>query len=374
MKNIRCVKAHFDDKSLVVELLKRNELISSDTVVDWAWLWLKNPAYTKNWPIGWKLELDGKIVGFIGNIPLRYSLGEKLVSAAAAHCFVVDQEARGFSIKLAAQFFSQDQVELFLCTTANVSAEAVYKLFKSDSLPCSSYSRFLFWVINSNGLIRSHLSKRYKMPNIFAGFFSRFAAPLLSFWLFLQGHGKIDESDFWGGKIEIISVKDIGDEFNQLWETRKNRELPNTLLADRSAEALKWHFGKSQEVANKTRVLIARQKGVLCGYIILVRQDLPKIKLKRYQIADIFVLKDEAVIIKTLLRKTYDIAKADQVDIVNMIGFPDHVRQCFLSTFPLERELSNMPFWFLAKDRDMMASLKNIDVWYAGPYDGDTTL
>ena len=40
-------------------------------------IWNKNPAYKKGWPIGWVLESNKKIVGYLGNIPLNYYLAGK---------------------------------------------------------------------------------------------------------------------------------------------------------------------------------------------------------------------------------------------------------------------------------------------------------
>jgi hypothetical protein len=374
MKNIRITEAGFDDKSAVVELLKRNNLIGDDDAIDWVWLWLRNPAYSKNWPLGWKLEMNGEIVGFIGNIPLRYSLGGKVIRAVAAHCFVVDQKARGYGIKLAAQFFSQDQVDVFLCTTTNRSASVIFKLFKSQPLPCSSYSRYCFWVINSRRLIRSYLLKKYRIPRVFADFFSFVMGPMLSLGLFLRKHGNYADSNSWEGRVEIISALKFGDEFDRFWLQKKNCDLSKTLLADRSSRLLKWHFGKNHEVANSSRVLVARYNGELLGYIVLIRQDLPKIRLKQYQIADIFVANDEPKIIISLLIEALEIAKRDKVDFVKMIGFPDKIRNSISATFPLERDFLIMPFWFYTNDPEFKVVLNKVSSWYAGPYDGDTTL
>ena len=42
---------------------------------DWNWLWEENPAYSSaspKMPIGWVMEANGEIVGYLGNLPSSY--------------------------------------------------------------------------------------------------------------------------------------------------------------------------------------------------------------------------------------------------------------------------------------------------------------
>ena len=57
--------------------------------------------------MGWVLESQGKVVGFIGNIPRRYLFGGSEWIAGVARSFVVDEDFRGRSTKLLWQFISQ---------------------------------------------------------------------------------------------------------------------------------------------------------------------------------------------------------------------------------------------------------------------------
>ena len=47
--------------------------------------WTLNPAFTSGCPRGWMLEEGEKILGFIGNIPVRFVVhGEMKIAAASA--------------------------------------------------------------------------------------------------------------------------------------------------------------------------------------------------------------------------------------------------------------------------------------------------
>ena len=67
MNNISIRECTFDDELQVLELWKRNRLITENPKKNWKMLWLKNPTYNKDWPIGWVLELNKKIVGSLIN-------------------------------------------------------------------------------------------------------------------------------------------------------------------------------------------------------------------------------------------------------------------------------------------------------------------
>jgi hypothetical protein len=62
-------------------------------------------------PIGWVLEADGAVVGYLGKISLQCRYGDKTPTAVTAHGFVVDGPFRALAVRLAAAFFRQKSVE-----------------------------------------------------------------------------------------------------------------------------------------------------------------------------------------------------------------------------------------------------------------------
>ena len=59
----------------------------------WAWLWQENPAraaFPADFPLGWVLDCEGLVVGYLGNVPLQYYRGGNKLRAAVARGFVVD--------------------------------------------------------------------------------------------------------------------------------------------------------------------------------------------------------------------------------------------------------------------------------------------
>src|SRR5215469_15127094 len=66
-------EAMFSDFDSVARLKQRCGVVA-DSIENWHRLWLHNPALGKNTvrrPIGWVLEADHEIVGYLGNISLQ---------------------------------------------------------------------------------------------------------------------------------------------------------------------------------------------------------------------------------------------------------------------------------------------------------------
>ena len=77
--------------------------------------WTTNPAYTPHIPRGWVLENDSTLVGFIGNIPVKFLVGGQERIAAASSSWYVDPSVRGMSsLRLFNEFMNQKSASLFL--------------------------------------------------------------------------------------------------------------------------------------------------------------------------------------------------------------------------------------------------------------------
>jgi len=77
--------------------------------------WTSNPAYSPQIPRGWVLDHDGAIVGFIGNIPVKYLVSGEVKIAVASSGWYVDPSVRGiFSLRLLNEFIRQKNAAIYL--------------------------------------------------------------------------------------------------------------------------------------------------------------------------------------------------------------------------------------------------------------------
>src|SRR6266404_3327837 len=85
-RTVKQREAQFSDFEIVAELKTRMGLFP-DTIENWHRLWRQNPALrscSHTLPIGWVLESEGRIVGYLGNILSLYRYAEKELIATTA--------------------------------------------------------------------------------------------------------------------------------------------------------------------------------------------------------------------------------------------------------------------------------------------------
>ena len=92
--------------------------------------WATNPAFMPQIPRGWILENELSLVGFIGNIPVKFFISGEEKTAVAAVTWYVHPSVRGlFSIRLLNEFLKQKNMSLFLFNTDNKNLMKI--LFKN---------------------------------------------------------------------------------------------------------------------------------------------------------------------------------------------------------------------------------------------------
>ena len=156
--------AEFSDYPQIAEVTARCGLRIRD-YEEWLHVWLNNPEYRHGWPIGWVLEnRAGRIVGSVGNIPLRYELGGRSLLASAGRSWVVDEEYRGYAMLLLDEFFNQPGVDLYFNTTVNRHAVEAFRMFDSPEVPRGQWDRSAFWITGYRGFAASALrAKGWKL-------------------------------------------------------------------------------------------------------------------------------------------------------------------------------------------------------------------
>jgi hypothetical protein len=358
----------FNDWDAVQELRERVGL-SALTSERQRQSWETNPAMidrpgSSN---GWVMETNGKIVGYLGSIPLLFRFENNDVTAAAASAFAVDTDHRSSCLKLTAAFLIQKNVDLLLVTTANTEAEQIFRFFKAKSIAQKEYNQVLFYICNESNFLKSVLIKK-SLPSAIAFVGSIALAPLLYCERMLKN--RVPKG---GGsnEIRLIGVESIGNDFDKLWE-RKTAADPQRLYAYRTSSFLRWHFERLPK--KMVKILCAYHCNILVGYAVVMREEVLKISLNRYKIVDLFVENDDINTIDQLIKASYDYAKKDGASVLEMIGFPEFVRNRFAIGNPYSRILPSWPYLYKSMNSSFRNALKSEAVWYASPFDGDASL
>src|SRR5258708_9934109 len=90
------------------------------------WMWLYNPSVAEGTKFGWALEDDNNdIKGFIGNVPVQYSVSGNIQPGIWGTSWYVDEKAKDLSLKMYLQFTKQR--EMILSNTQTPRVEVVMK-------------------------------------------------------------------------------------------------------------------------------------------------------------------------------------------------------------------------------------------------------
>jgi hypothetical protein len=357
--------ATFEDYADVCDLMQRYGL-GTNAFEEWKHVWECNPVLirrTEPWPLGWVLENNGKLVGFLGNIPTFCSLAGRRLLATTASAWVVDQPYRSQSIALLKRYLGQKEVDLFLNTTARIGSGKLWEALGARRMPLSYYQDALFWITAPRGVVRSLLIKK-KIPA--AGALSLALEPALKIALFLRSH----RGQKGGGVREIAS---FDSRFDVFWN--ELRQSSTKLLSWRDAETLNWHF-KYALAAKRARILTLERGLKIIAYAILRRADKPDLALTRYHVADFQCLDSSETqhAGAALLGHSLELCRNEGVHMLEAIGFAAAKRAVLENFAPLRRKMEAWPFYFKSRSAEIETALSAATVWDPSVYDGDGSI
>ncbi|MGA9393619.1 MAG: hypothetical protein WBV69_24520 [Candidatus Sulfotelmatobacter sp.] len=363
-------EATFSDFSAVAALKERWG-VAADSFENWERLWRRNPALTSpdcERAIGWVLEADGAVVGYMGSIPLRYRIGARTLTAVSSHGLVVEPPYRSAAVSLVAAFSHQKSVDLYLTTTAIPPVGRIARAFKFDVLPQADYETVLFCILKPHTFAREMMKKLELKPSL-ARLGSATASLAITTDRLLRRRRPKQPSS--GLTINEVGVHEIDEsDFQSLWNGKVTEDA--RLFADRSPVTLRWHFEIPGD-RGSARVFCCRRNGELVGYSV-VRHDPQPDNVQKSLVADILVKQDDPEVLRALLAAAYDEARRAGSYILELLGFPPNIRREFLPWNPYFRKYPASPFYYKAADPALHKALADGTAWYATPFDGDTTL
>lgn len=362
-------EADFSDFPAVADLKQRWNM-AADSLENWERLWQRNPAFAgipSRRPIGWVLEADGKIVGYLGSVSLLSRFRERSLSIVASHGLVVEPAYRSVGVSLVAAFYRQ-KADLYVVTSALPEVGKIARAFKSDPIPQADYDSLLFWVLRPAPFAKAVMKKlgvRLAVQDIGTLLGSLALATDTTLRRRRPSGSSADLS------IQEIAIDEIGDDFQQFW-IEKAKETPR-LLSERSAATLRWHFEIPGD-RGYARVLSCYRNGKLEGYAV-VRTDVDNDNgLRTSIIADMIAKKDDPAVVRALFVAAYQHAQHAGSHVFEVQGFPSDIREICSKWRPYRRSYPACPYYYKAADPVLHKALADPMAWYACPFDGDATL
>jgi hypothetical protein len=360
-------EAKFSDYGPISELQARNGL-TTRSYPDWCALWDENPAYLQSngpRPIGWVLECSkGGIVGFLGNVPLAYTLQGRELAAATGHSWVVDATYRGYSVALLDTFLKQKHVDLFIFATVNAAAESVLRVFGLKRIPVGEWDTARFWITGYKGFANSVMAA-HSIP------FPTWCSPPLAGALWLRDRIMRPPSIRNTRDVKITVCSEFDHRFQTFWEEtrRKNRDR---LVAVRDRETLAWHY-RSTKCRGTGWTVAASKDDRLVAYWTIDRQDHPLLGLQRLRFVDFQALPGYEDLLQTAVEWTLERCRKDGIHVAEDAGswLPRfHVTG---TTAPYKRRMKSWLFYYLARGTELSEQLRNPAVWTPSSFDGDAS-
>jgi hypothetical protein len=374
--NQNCIlrEAEYEDGETATKLLRDLGLTlpkgRDEISKHWSRLWIDNPALLVEGPSparGWVLEDAGRMVGFFGNIPLLYDYGGRPIVVADASQWGVEKDYRGETSRLADAYFTQKNVGLLLVTTGIKPTGRIFERYGGFPVPQPGCDQVLLWVLDPRAFLKAGLMKKGINQGVAAAV-ALTSAPIVRAAIALNGH----RPSGLAGNVDQISIDQIEDEFDGLWQ--RKRDEVDCLLASRTSESLRWHFG-TERMLERTRLLVSRGPEGLAGYATIMREDALDIGLKRLKIIDLFVAGNDEAVIDNLLAAAFEVARADGCHVLELTGLPSVLREHIISCHhPRTREVATWPAFYKAMRGDLDVPLQDEKSWYVTAYDGDTAL
>ena len=335
---------------------------------EWSRLWLDNPLYKKlraTWPIGWVLEdQDRRIVGTVGNIPVPYVFQGRNLVVAAGRAWAVEENYRSMALMLMDQYFSQENVDLYLNTTVNGLAAEAFGVFGSSPIPAGDWTAASYWVTGYPGFARTALKvKKLPLPEVLC-----YPAAAC---LYLKDRVTAKSLPPAPRGIEVRQADGFDERFDALWE--KLSASSRVVLGVRNRELLDWHFGGFLRRGDLW-LFVVPNGNQLAAYGVFQRRDEHRTGLRRMRLVDFQALSQETECLQAILHQAMKLARQTGVHVVEKVGRNVEGTSLIDDYAPYQRKLPAWPFFFQAPDPEFHQALQCPELWRPSSFDGDAGL
>ena len=340
---------------------------------DWKSLWSKNPFYIKknrNWSKGWVIEIDNKIIGFLGNFPMLYYIFGKKYVTAVSTCWIVKKRFRKYSALLINEYFKQKNIDIFLTTTASITTGLFYKAYGGQNILSTEYKEDLLFIFKLDKVLLAFLNKInfskkkiYILKYIF--FFLRpitfIPSLLINLYYFILTK-RI--------KKKFLIYNSFNKEFNLLWDDLKKKNKTFNLI--RNKEWLNYHFEHYRK-SNKIFIIVNKTRGKILSYCILIEKINIKLNIKKLCLVDFLSLKQNNDCID-LIKYCIKFANLNNYDYLEIIGFNANKRKIIKNFHPFVRRFKQSRFCYVAKNQFLKKKLINTKNLDFSMIDGDSII
>lgn len=308
--------------------------------------WASNPAFTSQFPRGWILENEASLLGFIGNVPVKFLICGEEKTAVAAVAWYVDPSVRGLSsIRLFNEFLKQEGASLFLFNTDSQNLMTVLhkNKFKKFILPRSQTKYFFILDKKKMGFILIELGilKRGGFSN-----FTSLSAMLkqIGSFIFEYLHQKpaVRLSPLQEKEYTASLCTSCDDSFSKIWGSTINS---CDVTLSRDSKTLNWIYFSSVKPSQRVIIQCRRTRdNSLAGYMVFdIRRKKPS-ETAIMKLMDMCIERDDLDVITSLLQFATETAKQNNVPLLELWALDEGTETYLESNFAVSRAAQHHNF------------------------------
>jgi hypothetical protein len=278
--------------------------------------WTTNPAYSEQFPRGWVLEKDTKLVGFIGNVPVKFLIRGEVTTAAASNGWFVDPSIRGlFSLKLFNEFIQQKFASLLLFKIENESFLKITSRYKFEHYFLPKSQKEYVYIINKKKVESVFLSflfnKKISKFSDILELIGRFGY-LICAYLYQK---PVTPGGILPYERYISSVcTSCDDSFSSLWKPFLNA---CDVTLSRDTKTLNWLYFSSARLRKRIVIQCRRSHdNTLAGYMVFDIQREKPSAAGKMQLMDQCIENNDPQVLTSLLSFAIEIGKQNEAGIM----------------------------------------------------------
>jgi hypothetical protein len=298
--------------------------------------WSSNPAYTDQFPRGWVLEHNASIVGFIGNIPVKFLIRGEVHIAAVANSWYVDPSVRGlYSLRLFNEYLKQKNASLFLFKRGH--DEHVLTIlskcqFEEYILPPSQKEYVYVIQKRKAGFIFRDFLIKNKIPQL-SEFVELYKQAGFLLFAYLYQKSVIQGYTLPGNAFTSSVCTSCDDSFSRLWEPTLNS---CEVALSRDVKTLNWLYFSSAR-ANKRIVLQCHRSNnkTLAGYMVFdIQRMIPSGEGIMY-LVDMCIENNDPRVIASLTLLAIETGKQNNAALLSVWADSEETETYFRRTFTI---------------------------------------
>lgn len=321
--------------------------------------WASNPAYTDQFPRGWVLENESTLVGFLGNIPIKFLLYGEGKIAAAANSWYVDPSVRGLSsLRLFDKFVKQKSASLLLSRAVDFSRTILFSKFKFEKYILPVSQKEYVYIINKkklvynlfNFLITVRISKLSELLELYKklGFL---------FWAYVYQKPVVRGGVLPDERYISSLCTSCDDAFSRIWEPYLNS---HDISLSRDTKTLNWLYFSSARLSTRLVIQCRRESDkTLAGYMVFDIQRVKPSDEGTLHLMEMCIENDNPAVLASLLSFTIETGKQNRVSLLVVWANSQKTEEYFRKTFSLRRAAIKHRYFRFSDNPDTSSVMKD---------------